>query len=151
MHGPIHMRTSGGSIQATELSGPADLRTFGGSIKVSDCSGELDLRTSGGSIRLERIDGSVRAETFGGSVRASLQTNQGVWLAASGGSIALSLPASTPGSLDAHTSGGRVESTLPLSSVEVASANELRGAINGGGEQILLRTSGGSIRLAPLD
>ncbi|HTT05393.1 MAG TPA: DUF4097 family beta strand repeat-containing protein [Steroidobacteraceae bacterium] len=151
VRGALHIRTSGGSIEASELTGPADLRTSGGSIEVSGCSGDLDVRTSGGGIRLEQIDGRVRAVTSGGSVKAEVRTNRGVSLATSGGSIALWLPANAMGSLNAHTSGGHVESTVPLSSVEVASRNELRGAINGGGQPILLRTSGGSIRIAPLD
>ncbi|HEY7928572.1 MAG TPA: DUF4097 family beta strand repeat-containing protein [Steroidobacteraceae bacterium] len=151
VRGPLHMRTSGGGIEATDVTGPADLRTSGGSIEVSGCTGDLDARTSGGGIRLERIDGSVQAVTSGGSVKAEVRTNRGVSLATSGGSIALRLAANATGTLNAHTSGGRVESTVPLSSVEVASRNELRGAFNGGGEPILLRTSGGSIHIAPLE
>ncbi|HEX4049338.1 MAG TPA: DUF4097 family beta strand repeat-containing protein [Steroidobacteraceae bacterium] len=151
VHGEVRMRTSGGRIEASELAGPADLRTSGGSIDVSGCTGDLTARTSGGSIRLERIDGSVQAYTSGGSVTAEVRSNRGVSLATSGGSIALLLPANAVGSLDAHTDGGRVESTIPLSSVVIASRNELRGAINGGGQQILLRTSGGSIRVGALD
>jgi hypothetical protein len=151
VHGPVHMRTSGGRIAASDLMGPANLRTSGGSIEVSGCTGDLDVRTSGGSIRLEQIDGTLRAMTSGGSVHAEVRTNRGVSLETSGGSIALLLPAAAAGSLDAHTSGGRVESAIPLSSVEVASHDELRGALNGGGEQIRLRTSGGSIRVTALD
>lgn len=145
------IRTSGGSIVVRQLTAPTRDRTSGGSVSVDDVRGPIDVRTSGGSIRLERIDGSIRAVTSGGSVKAEVRTNRGVSLATSGGSIALLLPADAKGSLNAHTSGGHVESTVPLSSVEIASRNELRGAINGGGERILLRTSGGSIRIAPLE
>jgi hypothetical protein len=53
-------------------------------------------------------------------------------------------------SIDAKTSGGRVESELPLSSTELAEHAHLRGAINGGGEPVVLRTSGGSIHVEPL-
>lgn len=147
----VHGRTSGGSVTVDDVRGPVNMRTSGGSIEVSDCTGDLDVRASGGSIRLERIDGSIRAMTSGGSVKAEVRTNRGVSLQTSGGSISLSLPANATGSLDAHTDGGGVRSSIPLSSVEVASRDELRGAINGGGPQILLHTSGGSIRLAPLE
>ena len=145
------IRTSGGSIDVRHLNADTRGRTSGGSITVEDVRGPLHMRTSGGGIRLERIDGSVQAVTSGGSVKAEVRTNRGVSLATSGGSIALRLAANATGTLNAHTSGGRVESTVPLSSVEVASRNELRGAFNGGGEPIRLRTSGGSIHIAPLE
>jgi Putative adhesin len=149
--GSIDTRTSGGRIDATGLKGPTELRTSGGGIRVTDCTGDLHVRASGGSIRLEAIDGEVSAVTSGGSVNASMATNRGVSLRTSGGSIHLLLPASVHGSIDARTSGGRAKSAIPLSSTEIAFRDHLRGAINGGGQPILLRTSGGSIHIAPLD
>jgi len=71
-------------------------------------------------------------------------------LSTSGGTISLFLPAKTGASIDASTSGGRVSSSLPLSSTETDERNHLRGAINGGGEQVLLHSSGGSISVGPL-
>lgn len=151
VHGSIYVRTSGGRIDAAELSGPTQLRTSGGGIEVTDCAGDLDVRTSGGGIRLEGIDGKVRAVTAGGRVEAEIRANRGVLLATSGGGIVLFLPADVHGSIDAHTSGGRVEAEIPLSTTEIASRSELRGDINGGGEPIYLRTSGGSIHVGPTD
>ena len=149
--GSISARTSGGHIDASQLNGPTVLHTSGGSIEVADATGDLDLHTSGGSIHLERIDGKVQASTSGGTVEAKVLTNRGLSLVTAGGSIALQLPASVHGSIDAHTSGGHARSEIPLSKTEIASGNELRGALNGGGEPIFLRTSGGSIHVGPLD
>lgn len=149
--GSIDTRTSGGRIDAMGLRGPTELRTSGGGIRVTDCTGDLHVRASGGSIRLEGIGGEVSAVTSGGSVSASVSANRGVSLRTSGGSINLLMPASAPGSIDARTSGGRAESAIPLSSTEIAVRNHLRGAINGGGNSIQLRTSGGSIHIAPLN
>lgn len=151
VRGTINARTSGGHIDARQLNGPTALHTSGGSIGVADSTGDLDLHTSGGSIHLERIDGKVQASTSGGTVEAKVLTNRGLSLVTAGGSIALQLPASVQGSIDAHTSGGRTRSAIPLSHTEIASSTELRGAINGGGEPIFLRTSGGSIYVGPLD
>jgi hypothetical protein len=150
VRGSIYARTSGGGIDAADLAGPTQLRTSGGSIEVAGCTGDLDAETAGGGIHLERIDGKVRAETAGGSVDAELLANRGVSLITSGGSISLLLPANVQGSIDAHTSGGRAESALAVRS-EIVSRNELRGTINGGGEPIFLRTSGGSIHVRALN
>ncbi|MFL6601526.1 MAG: DUF4097 family beta strand repeat-containing protein [Steroidobacteraceae bacterium] len=148
--GSVKMHTSGGGIEAEHLNGNAVLETSGGSISVADVRGDLDVHTSGGGIRLQNIDASVKAETSGGSVHAEMRSNRGISLSTSGGTISLLLPAKTGASLDASTSGGRVSSALPLSSTETDERNHLRGAINGGGEQVLLHSSGGSINVGPL-
>jgi len=148
--GPVDMHTSGGGIEAEHLNGAAVLETSGGSINVADVKGDLDVHTSGGGIRLENIDASVKADTSGGSVNATMRSNHGISLSTSGGTISLLLPANAGASLDASTSGGRVTSRLPLSTTETDERNHLRGAINGGGERVLLHSSGGSISVGPL-
>jgi DUF4097 and DUF4098 domain-containing protein YvlB len=148
--GSVKMHTSGGSIDAEHVNGAAELGTSGGSISVADARGDLDAHTSGGGIRLKNIDGSVRASTSGGSVHAEMRSNRGISLSTSGGTISLLLPQNVGASIDASTSGGRVSSELPFSGTETEDRTHLRGAINGGGEQILLHTSGGSIRVGPL-
>jgi DUF4097 and DUF4098 domain-containing protein YvlB len=148
--GSVDMHTSGGSIDAEHLNGTTELGTSGGSISVTDASGDLDVHTSGGGIRLRNIDASVTAATSGGSVHAEMRSNRGISLSTSGGTIGLLLPENVGASIDASTSGGRVSSTLPLSSTEAADRSHLRGVINGGGKQVVLHTSGGSIDLGPL-
>lgn len=146
----LDLHTGGGSMDVRHLNASLRGTTSGGSITIQDIRGTTDARTSGGSIRLEHIDGRVRARTSGGSVEAGILSNRGVSLETAGGSITLMLPANVHGSIDAHTSGGRVESAIPVSSTRDSSRNELQGAINGGGELIFLRTSGGSIHIRPL-
>jgi hypothetical protein len=147
--GNVNVHTSGGGIGAERLNGPADLSTSGGSIGVTDSAGDLLLRTSGGGIRIQDDDGKVDAHTSGGSIEAQLRTNGGINLETSGGSITLRLPQGTHGSLDAEASGGDVTSNLPVTTVGTVSGDHLHGDIGGGGPSILLRTSGGSIRIEP--
>jgi DUF4097 and DUF4098 domain-containing protein YvlB len=148
--GSIDMHTSGGSITAERIKGTTKSRTSGGGIDIDDSNGDLDVHTSGGGIDLKSIDGKVKADTSGGSIHAEVQINRGVFLTTAGGSITLLLPENARASIDAQTSGGRTESALPLSSTELAERSHLRGAINGGGESIFLRTAGGSIHVEPL-
>jgi DUF4097 and DUF4098 domain-containing protein YvlB len=148
--GSISAQTSGGGISAARLNGATELRTSGGSIDIVDSTGDLDVRTSGGSIDLNSVEGKVKAVTSGGSVHAAVRVNRGVFLTTSGGTITLLLPERVRASIDAQTSGGRAQSQLPLSSTELAERTHLRGALNGGGEQIFLRTSGGSINVRPM-
>src|SRR5882724_7144447 len=148
--GPVKMHTSGGSIEAERLNGTIELGTSGGGITVADVQGDLDAHTSGGGIHLKNIDASVRASTSGGGVHAEMRSNRGISLSTSGGPISLLLTANVGASLDARTSGGSVSSALPFTTTGTVDHARLHGAINGGGEQVVLRTSGGSISVGPL-
>jgi hypothetical protein len=145
--GIASLRTSGGSISANQVTGNTEMRTSGGSIEAESIQGDVDAATSGGSVRLVRIDGKIRAKTSGGSVHCELAgANRGIAAMTSGGSIEVSLPADTKGSIEATTSGGRVSSDFQVSS-SVQERSRLIGTLNGGGEPIYARTSGGSISL----
>lgn len=147
--GPIDARTSGGDISVDGVTARADLHTSGGSIDVRHVGGDLYARTSGGGITIEEALGAVDAQTSGGSIRARLaqQPRGDSRLSTSGGGITLSVAANVAVDLDAHTSGGDVESDLPVLMVGRQNDSSLEGKINGGGPRLVLRSSGGGIRL----
>jgi DUF4097 and DUF4098 domain-containing protein YvlB len=76
-----------------------------------------------------------------------LRTNHGISLSTSGGTIVMILPQDTHASVDAETTGGRVTSDFPFSTIETEDRHHVRGVIGGGGAPISLHTSGGNIRL----
>jgi hypothetical protein len=49
--------------------------------------------------------------------------------------------------IDASTSGGSVTSDLPITLRGEADKHSLRGSLGGGGERLVLRASGGPIRI----
>jgi hypothetical protein len=49
--------------------------------------------------------------------------------------------------VDARASGGGVHSDVPVTIVGTKDDDALQGSINGGGPKLVLRTSGGGIRL----
>ncbi len=125
------LRTSGGSIDLSNLSGDQKAVTSGGSIDLKNLKGNAVVRTSGGSIEIENITGTLDAVTSGGSIRATGNLGNSK-LKTSGGSIRLS---SVSGSLEAHTSGGGIHAN-----------------ITGLGDRLSLSTSGGSIEVKmPMD
>lgn len=151
VRGKVQMRTSGGSVLLKSLQGPVQAHTSGGSIQASEIEGGLRAHTSGGSIRVERVSGPVDVHTSGGSIEIDLiGENKGVVARTSGGSINLHVPSSINGTLNASTSGGRVKSNLTMTTSEI-SRSSLRGTINGGGPEIMARSSGGSILIASRD
>lgn len=143
----LDLQTAGGSISISDLEGNIDAKTSGGSINIGDVKGDVELHTSGGSINTEDIYGEIDAHTSGGSVnvRFAKQFQQNASLSTSGGSITAYLPSDIAIDIDASTSGGQVRSDFDVDgSVKKRS---IRGAINGGGPELKLRTSGGSVRI----
>jgi hypothetical protein len=145
--GTISVETSGGGIEVSGGSGELKADTAGGPIKVKDFQGPARVDTSGGSISVENIAGALQASTSGGSINAALPAGLlgAVDLSTSGGSITFGAPSGAAFNLDAATSGGSVRSDLPVTVEGKKKRSELRGPVNGGGQPVKLRTSGGSI------
>lgn len=147
--GEAKAKTSGGSIKLAELRGSVNAHTSGGSIRVRDVEGPMTVKTSGGAIDIENAKGKVDASTSGGSVSASFQSpiNDEVELKTSGGGVTLKVPESSAFDLDASTSGGSVSSDLAVKTEGKPKRTSLRGPVNGGGKPVVLRTSGGNVRI----
>lgn len=145
--GAASLHSSGGDISARNVTGNVELRTSGGAIQAEAIRGDVDADTSGGEVRLLRIDGKIRGNTSGGDMRISLVgANRGISVTTSGGDIELKLPRGTTANIEADTNGGQVSSELPLAST-IQKDTHLEGSLNGGGQQIYVHTSGGSISL----
>lgn len=167
IHGPVWGRTSGGSITLAGGVGDADVETSGGSIEIGEVDGRVRAETSGGSIHIDRARGSVHAETSGGGIRVdevmgaieastsggtvtafiSRQPAADCGLSTSGGGVDVRLAPGLAVDVDAAASGGRVRSDFALGD-EVKTRSTLQGTLNGGGPQLRLRSSGGSVSIS---
>jgi len=146
--GAININTSGGRIEVNGGSGTLDADTSGGSIRVARFNGPAVVETSGGSITLDGVAGRIVGSTSGGSINAVVPGAAlpgPVDLSTSGGSVSFTIPAEAAFTLDASSSGGGVRSELPVETSGKPKRTELAGPVNGGGETVRLRTSGGSI------
>ena len=148
VQGELNVNTSGGRIELRGGGGSLNGHTSGGSIAVKSFRGPVRLGTSGGNISVEDVMGKVEGSTSGGSVSASLPAlSDSVKLTTSGGSVTLRVPADAAFDLDASTSGGGASSELPVTMTGKKSHDHLKGAVNGGGKPVMLRSSGGSVRV----
>ena len=147
--GKVRLTTSGGDLNVRKCTGDFYLQTSGGGVKGESVAGVIDFETSGGDITLLNTDAKLRASTSGGNIRAEMKCNKGIDLETSGGNIIVLLPKSVAGNVDASTSGGDVSCDLDFSGKIKDGA--MHGKINGGGDPIHLRTSGGNIEVNPLD
>jgi len=146
----VDLRTGGGSIEISDLNGLVEAYTSGGSIELGKIEGDVDVKTSGGSIRVDDVAGNINAHTSGGSVkvRLSVQPTEDSRLTTSGGSITAYLPPSIAVDLNASTSGGRVRSDFSVDGSN--KKTRINGSINGGGPELYLKTSGGSVNIKEL-
>lgn len=149
--GAAVLHTSGGSVNAQNVEGSCEAKTSGGNIHLNTIKGNTVAMTSGGNLDLSEIEGKIDAHTSGGGIYAKVRgPNEGILMRTSGGSITLELPASIAAEVDASTSGGNVQCDLPITVRGKMDDDELSGKINGGGNMIRLKTSGGSIHIRGL-
>jgi DUF4097 and DUF4098 domain-containing protein YvlB len=134
-------------------TGDAEVKTSGGSIRIGKVQGEVKATTSGGSIKVQEVMGTINAATSGGSVSAyiSKQPSGDCSLKTSGGSVSVHLAEDIKVDVDAKTSGGRVRTDFPVTLIGELSKRKLQAKINGGGPELYLRTSGGSIKIYKID
>ena len=124
-----------------------ELDNTNGGIDVSDVKGSMHISNTNGHIELLRCAGDVDAETTNGHVRAELSevtAGKAVRLETTNGRITIALPRNVGARLDASTTNGRINTDLPVATTRVEKTS-LRGSINGGGPEVRLRTTNGSI------
>ena len=144
--GDLDAKTSGGYIHLDSVAGKVMARTSSGNVIANAIRGDSDLKTSGGDIRAT-IDGKIAAHTSGGNVTTELVgANRGISVSSSGGDLTVRVPKETAAEINAATSGGSVRTELPVTTLELGE-HKLTGTINGGGNPIYARTSGGSIKV----
>lgn len=143
--GSLDIRTSGGTISVKDSNAKVDGKTSGGAISIENVIGEVDVNTSGGRIKVENHDGDIRAKTSGGSISAEVVNPHSIIdLKTSGGSITVSVPGEKGYDLDLD--GGRVRGEV-RNFTGKSEKNEIKGKMNGGGTQLIAKTSGGTVTL----
>jgi len=132
--GDLRFHTGDGSIDARGLDGRLVASTGDGRIDVDGRFDVLDLHTG---------DGSVEAGAAAGSQLAS------AWSVSTGdGSVTLRVPEGLKANLDAHTGDGHLSLDVPVTVEGSMDRSHVRGAMNGGGATLTVRTGDGSIRIA---
>ncbi len=151
--GGVQANTSGGSIDVRDVDGDVDVDTSGGGINIDGVRGDVEAETSGGSTDIRGVTGKVDVESSGGSIEVTFApgANAGGRLSTSGGGVRVWLDRGTNVEIDAATSGGSVKCDLPITVEGKMSRSSLRGTIGAGGPRLLLRSAGGSIRIAELE
>jgi len=161
----ISMQTSGGDIEMENIKGKISASTSGGDISGEKFYSRVNVRTSGGDIILKDVQAGVSGKTSGGDVEVEITLKDfskphNIDLTATGGDIDLTLPAKIPATIKAEIrldKGGRsferydIYSDFPLTKSKPSERGkrilQSTGDINGGGDEINLKTNGGNISI----
>ena len=160
--GNLDASTSGGDIEVDRVDGHCVLSTSGGNIEIEFARDNVRASTSGGDIYLSTVYGAVHAHTSGGDIEMrkeivkSINDNT-IDLSTSGGDVSLSLPDNIKADVFAQITvynkwdDSEIRSDFPLDISKEKRGSKLiitgQGRINGGGEDITLKTSGGDITI----
>lgn len=150
--GEIKIGTSGGGIEVTGGSGSLKGHTSGGPVTVKTFNGPVSVSTSGGGITVENVTGKIEGSTSGGGINAILVSpvSEAIKLSTSGGGVTVKVAEGAAFNLDASTSGGGVTCDLPVTVQGKLERQRVKGTVNSGGPEVVLRTSGGGIHVKKL-
>lgn len=161
--GQVVAQTAGGQIRIGPARGNVRAETAGGSVWLQGASGRVDVESAGGSIDLFQVQGAIRASTASGPIMAQIFGDQKIFgasqLETAMGDVQVYLPPDLPLTIDAAiemAAGHRIISDFPLEirgDQEDPISGEIRGrgALNGGGETLRIRTVNGNIEIRKLD
>jgi DUF4097 and DUF4098 domain-containing protein YvlB len=146
--GSFTAHTGSGSIRAGAVGGAVQARTGSGSIDVTQTGeAEADLRAGSGNIAISGARGPLRAHTGSGSITLGGRPAQNWDVSAGSGTISLSLAENAAFNLDARTSSGAIQTSIPVTVSGVVSRRELHGTVRGGGASVRATTGSGAIRI----
>jgi len=129
-----------------------DIETTNGGIEASGVRGSHRLGATNGTIRLHESSGDVQAATTNGSIDAELRElgANPIRLSTTNGKITIRLPSNLRANLKASTTNGSIETDFPVKTTSFRKTR-IDGEINGGGPELKLHTTNGSIRIYEID
>lgn len=144
----VNATSTNGGIKLVGTRGETELLTTNGGIDVQRVEGRIDLRTTNGGINVLNSGGSLEAATTNGGITAELDdiTGDRISLTTTNGGVTLKVPRSLRASIDASTSNGRVNTDLDLDGAQPG-RKSLKAEVNGGGPDLIIRTTNGGVSI----
>ncbi|MEA3176503.1 MAG: hypothetical protein QOI59_26 [Gammaproteobacteria bacterium] len=151
VNGAITLHTTDGAIKASQLTGRIEIRSVDGAISLAQADGSCEVSSTDGSIRVGGRFDALDIKTTDGSVVAKAEQGSkmsGAWnIRTVDGGIELALPHDFQANVDARTRDGHISLALPVTVQGNIGKSEVHGTLNGGGPELTLRSTDGSIRL----
>jgi DUF4097 and DUF4098 domain-containing protein YvlB len=140
-----------GTVVLSGVTGKTVLESKAGNIDALDLEGKLEATTGEGKIRARgRFDlitlrsgfGAIDVEAAAGSRMFS------AWrVSTDDGNVTLHLPGGFAADLDLETDSGHITVDFPYTITGTPDQSRIQGKMNSGGEALVLRTSGGNVKV----
>lgn len=156
--GELRASTASGDISVGKVGGSISVNTSGGDITLSSGNGRISANTSGGDVTISDVVGSVDVNSSGGTIKVGFtpKGDESSRIESSGGDVYLYIPSDAKVTVHAQVYGGDEESIVsdfPVTLHRRSSGFGNQNAevtLNGGGPEIYLQTSSGSIYIQKL-
>jgi Putative adhesin len=155
LRGDLSLTTGDGNVDLDHVSGNLRIKSGDGRVKITNADGAINASTSDGNLSVDGLFHALALHTSDGTLDVSLR--EGTKLAgastiqSSDGSVTIRVPQNFAADLDVHTSDGRVDCALPVTTDHYQSggeeSHELRGKVNGGGTPLTIHTSDGNVKI----
>ena len=165
----LNVESGDGDISVPAVAGRLSVFSGDGRIAIDGARGALTLRSGDGRIVATGLDGTLEAATVDGGMRIegrfdglTLSSGDGAitaevrpgsrlatpWSMRTGdGGLTLRVASDLRAELDARTGDGSIDIGMPVTLSGPAGRHGVRGALNGGGPTLTLRSGDGSIRV----
>lgn len=154
LKGRVHVETGDGGISADGLNGNVFLHTGDGGIEAADLTGTVEAHSGDGRVRLSGRFEKLEATSGDGGMQVVVKPGSKMtdgWLLRTGdGGMSLALPSDLAADLDVHAGDGSITFDFPVEVQGNMSRHSLKGTINGGGPDLVVRSGDGSIRISEL-
>jgi hypothetical protein len=144
--GELAVTTRSGSFEGLGLGSSVHIRTQSGSIDAAMSSnGDVDVESGSSAIRLRGVRGALTANTRSGRIAVQGAPSSTWQITTGSGAVVLELPWANGFTIDAASRSASVD----VEGADVEGEVErraIRGAVNGGGPTVTVRTGSGSIR-----
>lgn len=148
--GAVNVRTQSGAIELSGLSGAVQVSTGSGAVTAADVSTALSVTTSSSAITARNVRGSLIVKTQSGRVTVEGRPTADWSTTTSSSSVTFEFARGTGFELDAESRSGSV--TVAGASVSgPMTKRSAKGASQGGGPTVRVRTGSGAIRIAVAD
>ncbi len=151
----LALSSTSGSIRVASVSAAEfSAHTTSGSVHAVAVNAEQSEASSvSGSIRIGSLSGDLTTHTTSGSIKvACRKTPDRLDAKSTSGSVDLSLPADASFTLEARSTSGTVTCKFPIAITEDrrgGGSHVLSGKVGSGSGRVLARTTSGSIRIGP--
>jgi len=153
----LNIQNDFGDIDLTQaMAGSYDLHTNSGGITVDGAKGKLKAYTDFGNIEILNAKSvTLDVKTNSGTIEFSGSLGAGPHNVKSDfGNIDLALPTDAKLNVDLKTDFGKVKSDLPITVTLTESSSsekdQIVGAINGGGDELIVNTNSGGINITAI-